>query len=109
MVCLHSQIAERTDSQMKLGNPNTRLLMALVLAIAPSAMCQTFTDGFEGTSISSFWGPEVPPGPGTASLTTDVVHSGAQALKLAQSPVFPNYIGLTHDFGAQGTGSVSVW
>jgi hypothetical protein len=82
------------------------LLAGLTLWVAAPATAAVFSDGFEGTSINSFWTLS---GPGSATLTTAAAHSGAQSLLLTASPNFPWNIGLFHDFGSRESGSVSVY
>ena len=91
----------RTTEKLLLGS-----LVALWLA--PWAMADpiTYTDGFEGASLSSFW---TPLGPGSATLTTAAAHSGSQSLYIATSSTYPWYLDLFHDFGSEQTGSVSVY
>jgi|SRR5579871_119748 len=71
-----------------------------------SARADSFTDGFEGSSIDPFW---TLTGPGTATLTNTMAHSGAQSVELTASTSFPWAINMVHDFGSDQTGSVSVW
>src|SRR6516162_9739633 len=80
------------------------LLASLLLSsLCTTAFAQTYTDGFEGAFISSFW---TPLRSGTATLTNSIAHSGSQSLQLSNSS---GDILLHHDFGGEQTGSVSVW
>ena len=80
-----------------------------IFALAmPYGNAATYSDGFEAATINSFW-QLAAGGTGTATIVNSPVHSGTQALQLAQSSTFPNYVGLVHDFGSDVQGSVSVW
>src|SRR5260370_20936300 len=63
-------------------------------------------DGFEGASLSPLW---TQTGPGTVTLTTSSAFGGSQSAKFAQSPTFPYYAILEHDFGSAQYGLVSVY
>jgi hypothetical protein len=87
--------------------PKTFLLLpVLAIWLASSASAGTFTDGFEGASFNPFWTAS---GPGTAILTNSVVYDGSQSALLSVSSSYPWYSWLSHDFGTQEFGSVSVW
>jgi hypothetical protein len=81
------------------------LLFAFIF-VAPEVRAQTFTDGFEGASISSLWTAS---GPGSATLTNSIAHSGSQSLQLSASPSYPYQVNVIHDFGSDKPGSASVW
>jgi hypothetical protein len=81
-------------------------LLGIACLLARPLAADTFTDGFEGASINPFWTAS---GPGTASLTTSAAHSGSQSLQLATSPTWPWYADLSHDFGIEQMGSVSIY
>jgi hypothetical protein len=91
-------------STIKLPRTASKLVFlvpaVLALWLVPPVTAVTFTDGFEGTSISSFW---TATGSGTATLTDSISHSGSQSLYLTQATNF------RHDFGSPQSGSVSVW
>jgi RHS repeat-associated protein len=78
----------------------------LVSAGADQTINLPVTDGFEGAYLSPYWTAF---GPGTATLTNSVAHSGNQSLLLTISPAYPFYTQLRHDFVSQQFGSVSVW
>jgi RHS repeat-associated protein len=68
---------------------------------------QTITipfDSFEGDL--SAW---IVTGPGTATITNSVAHTGSKSVQLATSSTFPWSVYLAHDFGSQQTGAVSVY
>ncbi|MEO8656916.1 MAG: NHL repeat-containing protein [Bryobacteraceae bacterium] len=75
--------------------------------MAPSSSsAQTYTDGFEAPSVSSFW---TLIGPGTAVPTTASAYRGKQSVQLTLSQTFPWNATLLHDFGTLHNGSVSVY
>jgi hypothetical protein len=80
------------------------LFLGLAFWLAPEATANTFTDGFEGDL--SFW---TVTGPGTAILTNAIAHTGSHSAQLTTSSTFPWSVSLSHDFGSQETGSVSVY
>src|ERR1019366_2407795 len=74
------------------------LAIAVVLLVINNAAAQTNTDGFEGSSISSFWTLS-----GSPSLTSAMAHTGTQSLQMpAGSSIF-------HAFTGPGYGSVEVY
>lgn len=95
----------------------TLLLIALIFVMAVSAipaLAETFVDGFEGTSIGSYWTPSTnydyrfgvrtTPMP---TISSDQAHSGSQALTLISN----GYTGalVTHDYATLQKGTISVW
>src|SRR2546423_14138461 len=82
------------------------LLPALVVFAVSSVSAGVITDGFEGASISPIW---TITGPGNAPLTTASPNSGSQSVRLQPVSTFPWFVTLTHDFGSQQTGTVSVY
>ena len=89
---------------------HTRVKRSVVLTI--TSVCTaiisqgaTITDGFEGSSVSPIW---TITGPGSPTLTTSPVFDGAQSLRLQAASSFPWEITLTHDFGVDQQGSISV-
>ena len=66
----------------------------------------TITDGFEGGAINPFW---THVGPGSATLNSSVVLAGTQSVALYESQSSPFYSILTHDFGIDQQGSLSVY
>jgi len=81
-------------------------MSAVLWSMSGIAMAQSFSDGFEGPQISSFWTAS---GPGTAGVTNVVSHTGSQSLQLTSVAAFPWHSSLIHDFGSDQTGSVSVY
>src|SRR5579871_5127416 len=81
-------------------------LAALVLARGFALNAQTFTDGFEAATIDPFW---TLTGPGSATLTASVAHSGSQALQLTASSTYPWQASALHDYGSDVPGTASVW
>jgi hypothetical protein len=84
----------------------TFVWLTFILACGSKLTAQTFTDGFEGSSISSFWTWDTP---GTPALSSSLVYNGSQSLQLSASPTFPWGINFVHDFGSEQSGSISVW
>ena len=88
---------------------STKLLITAFLfssAASRLAMGGTIIDGFEAPAISPIWTAS---GPGTETLTNTVSHSGSQSVFFQVSPTFPWFAQLTHDFGSEVFGSVSVF
>jgi hypothetical protein len=77
-----------------------------VLAANPCARAGTISDGFEGQTLSSLWAAN---GPGTEVLTTATAYAGSQSALLTVSTTFPWNADLTHDFGSEQYGAVSVY
>ena len=83
------------------------LMVAVVgLTLTPNALADIFSDGFEGASINPFW---MASGPGTEALTTTASFAGSQSVEFTASSTFPWFSDLTHDFGSEQYGSVSVY
>ena len=83
------------------------LIPALVLASGamPGAVV-SFSDGFEGATIDPFW--QVVQDFGAISTSTDAAYSGSQSAKFASASGGQRDMRLTHDFGEQMYGTVSV-
>lgn len=86
---------------------NTTVASAVVLllvSMVPAVSAQSFTDGFEnGLSNWTYTGP------GTAEISSDYAYMGNHSVQLSTVPAFPWSVSLSHAFGAQETGSVSVY
>src|SRR5262245_59913223 len=79
----------------------------LVFGCSLVAQAQSFSDGFEGSSIDPYW---TMIGPGTANLTAVATHSRTQSILLAENPnVFAYSVALQHDYAGHVSGTVSVW
>jgi hypothetical protein len=65
------------------------------------------TDSFENEStIGNFW---TKTGPGSVTLTKSIAHSGTQSADLAVSSSSPWSVTISHNFGSEVTGAVSVF
>jgi hypothetical protein len=62
------------------------IAVGLLNCTAKNAVAQTYTDSFEGASLSPFW---TVTGPGTAVLTNAFAHSGVQSLQTSTVSTSP--------------------
>ena len=87
------------------------ILLAIVtflIGTVCSVNALTFYDSFEGQSFDPFW-TTISQQYGTASLSPDQVHSGAQSAKFSSTDGVQREIGLGHNFPDVIKGEVSVW
>ena len=80
------------------------LILGTAIFGLSAARAGTIFDGFEGASISPFW---TVVGPGTVTLSNAVAFAGTQSVEIVSN--FPQLDELTHDFGTDWQGSVSVY
>jgi len=76
------------------------------MSAGPDQSVTPLFDDFEGASYGPFW---TFVGPGTATITTAMAHSGKQSIQFTTVSTYPWWVGLGYDFGLPVTGSVSVW
>jgi len=94
-------VIRKEDNEMNIKHS----LCAAILSV--SLLGATTNDGFESNTLSPFW---TFAGPGTATLSRAIAHSGSQSLMLKASTSFPWNAGISHDYGSQGVvGAVSAW
>jgi len=84
-------------------------LMLIIFFYTNLTMALTYSDSFEGSSFDPFWEVTIT-GTATASLSSDIAHSGSQSFK-AECITSSNYTGsnISHDFSQSMTGDLSVW
>ena len=80
------------------------LILGTAIFGLSAARAGTIFGGFEGASISPFW---TVVGPGTVTLSNAVAFAGTQSVEIVSN--FPQLDELTHDFGTDWQGSVSVY
>jgi hypothetical protein len=84
------------------------ILFALIVFVAPAEGSPiTFTDGFEGSSFSSFW--SLKQQNGTIQLSSTQSHSGSQSAQLTALGGGQVDVWLTHTFSESTQGTLSVW
>lgn len=82
-------------------------LFLVLMGLAKPAAAQGFSDGFENGAIDPFWSTFQQLG--TAQLSSEQSHSGAQSIKLSSSLVGQRTVLLTHTFSQATKGTLSVW
>jgi hypothetical protein len=84
----------------------TAFALALIAA-APAARAQSFTDGFEAPPIDPFW--TITQQYGSITASTDQANLGARSAKFASSPGGQRNMTLSHSFTAPTQGDFVVW
>lgn len=78
-----------------------------VSALPVSGQTFSFSDGFEGASLSPFWSGSAWPGAGIYLSATGQAHSGSQSVQL--DVPHRSDAGLSHTFDIPVYGEMSVW
>ncbi len=96
---------------------NTRIVLStalgMLLAVTPIVAADVVIDGFEGSTLNSFWTPDATNVYSSYSLSTDRPRTGTQSLKYTFDSTtlggkVPKFY-MTHLFSTPVQGTFSVW